>query len=156
MIIYLLRHGDALQNYESDKMRPLSENGIKDVKKIGSFLESKKFNIQKIFSSPLFRAYQTAELIGKIIGFQDEIEELDILLPEANLDDLLNFLLKNDYVSVLLVSHQPLIGNIISKLISSRTVQVEVKKSSLACIEIKQPINTGDGVLKFLINSELI
>ncbi len=69
MDLYLVRHGQTIdaqnnryQNFDSE----LSDRGIKDAQTAGGIL--KKYKIQKIISSPLVRAKQTAELINKALN----------------------------------------------------------------------------------------
>ncbi len=156
MKIYLLRHGEAVHNYESDRLRPLSENGKFEIQRIGKFLKSKNVFINKIYSSPLMRAYQSADLVSKVINFGDEIIEVDFLLPEANPDEVLSFFKQVEYESVLLVTHQPLIGSLVSLLIFGRNYPLAIKKSTLICIEATQNFNSKNTILHYIINAEIL
>jgi broad specificity phosphatase PhoE len=69
-LIFLIRHG----NTEFNKKKifrgyfdvPLDDTGIKQAEKTGDFLKDIKFD--SIYSSPLARAYKTAEIIKKYQG----------------------------------------------------------------------------------------
>lgn len=86
-VVYLLRHGD----YENPKNIfhgrlpgfPLSKNGIRQVKLLASVLKSKP--IVAIYTSPLARAKQTAEIIvrfqKKPIQIIEDTRLLDIRTP---------------------------------------------------------------------------
>ncbi|RCK74481.1 MAG: Phosphohistidine phosphatase SixA [Ignavibacteriae bacterium] len=156
MKIYLLRHGEAVERYESDRTRPLSDNGIKEIRKIGEFLKKGNVLIDKIYSSPLFRAYQSAMIIGKEINFNDDIVELDLLLPESKPDEVLSYLSQIDYSSVLLVTHQPLIGSLVSILIFGRNYTLRINKSTLVCIEVNKNFDPKNATLQFLVNPEIL
>jgi len=67
-LIIFLRHGQAQNNLERVLAGrtpgvPLTENGIEQAKKSAEFIE--KMNVSKIYSSPIDRAIQTAEIVGK-------------------------------------------------------------------------------------------
>lgn len=66
MELYLIRHGETIWN-EAGKIQghadiSLNENGRQMARLTGKALENVHFD--KIFSSPLVRAYETAQLIG--------------------------------------------------------------------------------------------
>lgn len=70
--IYFVRHGE----YENpDKIVawrlpgfPLSDQGRKDIEKLGKYFIDK--NIEVIYSSPILRTKQSADILGKILGLK--------------------------------------------------------------------------------------
>ncbi|MCL2480449.1 MAG: histidine phosphatase family protein [Spirochaetaceae bacterium] len=77
--LYLVRHGETVWNVE-DKMQgvkdsPLTEKGIDHARKLGKTLKNLSMEINKIYSSDLGRAFDTAKLIGESL-------ELDIYKDE--------------------------------------------------------------------------
>lgn len=70
MRIYLIRHGETEWNKEEifrgRRDIPLNENGKKQAEETGNYLKERK--IETIFTSPLTRSKQTAEIIGEQIG----------------------------------------------------------------------------------------
>lgn len=155
MNLYIVRHGDSLTNYP-DKMRPLSDEGKKDIEKIGKLLRDNKISMEKIFTSPFLRAFQSAEIISKYLSSQIDIIETDNLLPEADPKELISFLNANYSRSILIVSHQPLIGRLVASLIGCKNLQLEIKKGALLNIESANPVVEGGCVLKFLVYPEII
>jgi broad specificity phosphatase PhoE len=78
MKIYFVRHGESIGNKEGLHQKgdmPLSETGREQAKRIAERL--KKFKIDLIFTSPIERTRQTAEIISKSLGIP--IEEWDTL-----------------------------------------------------------------------------
>jgi probable phosphoglycerate mutase len=83
--IIFLRHGQAQNNVErvlagrTDGV-PLTENGVKQAQKAAEFIE--KMNVSKIYTSPIDRARQTAEIVSNhnsLEYVQDErLIELDM------------------------------------------------------------------------------
>jgi len=86
--IYLVRHGENYANITKEFSYKLvdydlTEKGIKQAQQTAKYFESQ--NIDEIYSSPLKRAIQTAELISKQIEkYNEVIEEF----RELNVGDL--------------------------------------------------------------------
>ncbi|MGB8647762.1 MAG: histidine phosphatase family protein, partial [Anaerolineae bacterium] len=69
MKVYFLRHGQAnWPHWEgTDDERPLTKKGKKEVRQVAAFLQAAGIKLNVILSSPLPRAYQTAEIVaGKL------------------------------------------------------------------------------------------
>lgn len=74
----MIRHGESTGNVEKiishDKDAfPLTEKGVKQAQIVGE--ELKGIEIEKIYSSPILRARQTAEIISKVVGCKVVVEE---------------------------------------------------------------------------------
>ncbi len=67
MLLYIIRHGDP--NYETDS---LTERGRMQAEAVGKRLYDAK--IDRIFSSPMGRAIQTAEPACRLLGLEKNIE----------------------------------------------------------------------------------
>jgi phosphohistidine phosphatase len=157
MILFLLRHGDASQEAFSDRQRPLSEEGKISILRVAKYLTDENIRVTKIITSPLLRAWQTALIIGDNFKISEGIQESEYLLPESNPADIISELKSfRDDEKVLLVSHQSFLGILISQLICKGFANIEVRKASLACVETEQPVSSGKGVLRFLLNLENI
>ena len=74
-VIYILQHGETEWNvadiYQGFKSSPFTERGRAQIRKAAQYFTDK--NIEKLFSSPLERAVQTAEVVAKTIGLEIEI-----------------------------------------------------------------------------------
>ena len=57
--VYFVRHAKPDFRVEDDKMRPLTEQGVKDCKKVTEFLLGRDIN--KIYSSPYKRSFDTVK-----------------------------------------------------------------------------------------------
>ena len=70
MKLYLLRHGNADWPHwtQPDDERPLTEEGKRELKKIGEALRVRRVAPGLILASPLPRAAETAEIVGKELG----------------------------------------------------------------------------------------
>jgi len=77
---YLLRHGEAKSNVENivscwpEKFHnPLTKKGVAKIERVAKELKNK--NIDLIFSSPLLRTKQTAEIVAKTFGLKVKFDK---------------------------------------------------------------------------------
>ena len=112
MKLWVLRHGEAESHAASDAQRNLTEHGRQEVLHSAAHLIGQP--ISAIIASPYVRAQQTAQLVREALGFVPEIRTVPWLTPDGNPLQVLEKLDTDD--NVLLVSHQPLVGNLISFL----------------------------------------
>jgi broad specificity phosphatase PhoE len=77
--IYLVRHGQDEDNangiLNGRRDLPLTDKGLKQAHEAAQKIKELGIQFDKIYSSPLQRAYQTARIIAETLGF----EELEIL-----------------------------------------------------------------------------
>jgi phosphohistidine phosphatase len=110
--LWILRHGEAQAHARTDAERELTEHGRAEVLRSAAHLIGQP--ISAIIASPYVRAQQTAQLVREALGFVPEIRTVSWLTPDGNPLQVLEKLDTDD--NVLLVSHQPLVGNLISFL----------------------------------------
>jgi len=93
-----------------------------------------------ILSSPLVRAWQTAEIVAKAYGMKNsfKLRETAALAPDSKFDSLLAELEERaDEKHVLLVGHHPHLGDLIAYFIARGFARnIPLKKGGLACLEI--------------------
>ncbi|NLJ41532.1 MAG: histidine phosphatase family protein [Clostridiales bacterium] len=68
MNIYLIRHGDKMHDHKNHGLLELTEKGVIQADLLGQRLT--KYNIQRIYSSPMKRAIQTAEIMNRHLGLE--------------------------------------------------------------------------------------
>ena len=71
--IYFVRHAKPDFSVKEDLIRPLTEDGINDSKKVKDFLKDK--NISKIYSSPYKRAIYTVKQLSDFLHLDIELVE---------------------------------------------------------------------------------
>ncbi|MGP6428165.1 phosphohistidine phosphatase SixA [Pseudomonas pharyngis] len=113
MKLWVLRHGEA-EPYGSrpDSERELTAHGRKEVLSSAARLMGQP--LTAIYASPYLRAQQTAQLVREALGFEPEIRTVEWLTPEVDPDRVAEQLVSVS--NVLLVSHNPLVGNLLSYL----------------------------------------
>tara|TARA_R110001592_G_scaffold319321_1_gene596869 strand:- start:22307 stop:22771 length:465 start_codon:yes stop_codon:yes gene_type:complete len=116
MKVYIMRHAQASFNAPSDRERPISESGIKQTKDLLVTNHDQISDINLIWSSDLLRAKQTAGLVSDSLKI--EAVEKPFLTPDGDIRQVLAELEKLGSVDCLLiVSHQPLVGELVSSLV---------------------------------------
>ncbi|MBY8959471.1 MULTISPECIES: phosphohistidine phosphatase SixA [Pseudomonas] len=113
MKLWVLRHGEAVP-YGScpDSERALTEHGRKEALSSAAQLIGQP--LTAIYASPYLRAQQTAQIVREALGFEPEIRTVGWLTPESDPDKVADQLVSVS--DVLLVSHNPLVGNLLSYL----------------------------------------
>jgi phosphohistidine phosphatase len=138
MHIFLLRHGQAEPQKTTDDARELTEKGEADVYKAVLLSLNELKGLQQIWVSPLVRAQQTANIVARILGEQGInplLRTTELLVPEASPAALLSSLNVENKPSILLVSHQPLLGKTIDLLGDVPGAYNPMFTSSLAYVE---------------------
>lgn len=135
--LFILRHGIAAEpgtRGYSDSERPLTQEGISEMKLIARGMKRLGLEFELVLSSPYVRARQTAEIAAGEFGLKNEIKFSDALRSEADPCVLLEEL-KQKYPekdSVLLVGHQPFLTYLISLLTAgNKESSLELKKGGL-------------------------
>ena len=113
MKLWVLRHGEA-EPYGSrpDSERELTEHGRQEALKSAARLIGQP--LTAIYASPYLRAQQTAQIVREALGFEPEIRTVEWLTPDTEPDKVAEQMVAVS--DVLLVSHNPLVGNLLSYL----------------------------------------
>jgi phosphohistidine phosphatase len=84
--LYLIRHGLAVERTEftgTDAERPLTSKGDQKTRKVAQRLKQLGLKLDRLFTSPLVRARQTAEiLVG--VGLAHHLEVANFLAPAGS------------------------------------------------------------------------
>lgn len=148
MELFILRHGQAEAWIHDDESRALTGKGRADVAQIVSASLEGLAGITQLWVSPLVRAQQTAEIAGKLLG-DIEPYTTELLIPDADLQNLFSQLQMSECESLLLVSHEPLVSKILDILCGTDPGFHQMNTSSLACLDI-DIIAAGMGKLRWL------
>lgn len=137
MKLWILRHGEAQAQASTDAERNLTEHGRAGVLRSAAHLIGQP--LSAIIASPYVRAQQTAHLVREALGFVPDIRTVPWLTPEGSPEKVLEKLDTDD--NVLLVSHQPLVGSLISFLQHGHQRQAQpMYTASLAELEGDFPL----------------
>jgi phosphohistidine phosphatase len=123
---------------------------------VGALLQRTNIAIDAALSSPLKRAQDTASIVLSNTN-KRQLTFSDLLINGSDPRQLFDQLDELRLSSVLLVGHEPYLSETISLLIGgNRSVEIEMRKCSLALVDVSIPIHQGTGLLKLLIPVESI
>ena len=151
MQILIIRHGQAVEEAVGlgDAGRWLTAKGRKVTRKVGRWLgKSEKRRPAVIWTSPLVRALQTAELIAAGVGYEGELKACAELSPGRDPGDLIKLLSSAEIDGALaLVGHEPSLSLLANALLGDVGFS-GFKKSAVMGLSWAD----GKGELRFLLD----
>ncbi len=158
MKLLLIRHAPAADraNYApkgiDDSLRPLTDSGREKMARAAAGLKRTVPTIDTVASSPLVRAFETAEIVASAYG-DLPIEEVPSLSPDCRPDDVLTWLrrLPDDGI-VAAVGHEPALGHLASFLLSGAASSfVGFKKGGACLLDVDHEPSAGGAVLEWAL-----
>lgn len=150
MKLWVLRHGQAEPEAATDAKRPLTEVGRQEVLGMAQRLQQAPLDV--ILASPYVRAQQTAELVREQLKLRHGIVTVDWATPEDDPLAVLGHIAERAEGNILLVSHQPLVGQLLSLAVEGhRQGHYPMPTAGLACLDMAMPV-AGTAVLQELSN----
>lgn len=134
MKLFFLRHGDAVQRAASDAERALSPRGESDVLQVVESRAEELAGLELIVTSPYRRAMQSAEIASRCLGYDGDLLVTEHLEPGGELQALIRFTVALNVESLLLVTHQPLMGKIL-RLLSGDNIWLSAGTANLVALE---------------------
>ncbi len=136
MLIFLLRHGRAEANAESDKARKLTQDGMLRNESVIQQFKLRSPTVDRMLTSPYLRAQQTAAAVNALFP-NLEGEECSALVPDIDVQELLDFVEKTKVQNLLLIGHNPLLSNLLSILVDGTSeTNRELGTSTLVCVKM--------------------
>ncbi|MBU3070309.1 phosphohistidine phosphatase SixA [Aestuariicella sp. G3-2] len=133
MQAFILRHGEAQLFADSDPERALTSVGYQQTLDILSESQADLASVTRIVASPYVRAQQTASLASKLLSLP--VETSDLLVPEGRPSEISQMLDSMSQEVPLLVSHQPLVGDLVNWLCGLSPGRHVMGTSALAYVE---------------------
>lgn len=133
MPIYLVQHGKSLSK-EEDSEQGLSEQGVKDTKRIAEVAAHYKIKVDKIVHSTKKRARQTAEIFNSVLLPSQGIQEVPGIKP---MDDAARFAETiDDNKNLMIISHLPFLSTLVSLLILGKAAPAvfTFQNSGIVCL----------------------
>lgn len=125
MELILWRHAEAVDGLP-DMERALTDKGVKQAERMASFLRSRIPQDTRILVSPAKRAQQTAHALTRHFTTEPAIA------PNCSVNSLLNAANWPDAEDcVLIVGHQPVLGEAAALLLCDSHVSFSVKKGAI-------------------------
>jgi phosphohistidine phosphatase len=162
MNLYIVRHAIAAERgtpgYEDDSQRPLTDTGIKKMKKITRGLEKLGVKPDVILTSPYVRARDTAKILADRFDMIDRIYFSENLIPPGNFEALVfEIHEKYDLANVALVGHEPMLSSLISWLTSGAAdARIRLKKGGVAYLSSDSLYQDGRATLEWLLTPAIL
>lgn len=138
MRMWLLRHGQAEAQAATDAQRRLTDVGRQEALVMARRLAHEPLDV--ILASPYARAQQTAEVVREQLGLRRGIVTVDWATPDDDPLAVLDHLAERCEANVLLVSHQPLVGQLLSLAVDGhRQTHYPMPTAGLACLDMALP-----------------
>lgn len=158
MELYLLRHGLAVERgtpgFEDDTARPLTDQGRKQLRSAAAAMKKMGLRFDRILSSPLRRAQQTAEIVARELKLKKRLAYTEALAPGSHPRKLVAELARPKSPSnrVLLVGHEPDLSRLLSLWVTGGTqLRMDLKKGGLAKMEAEKPASGQCATLIWLL-----
>jgi phosphohistidine phosphatase len=159
MDLYVIRHAEAQPlgkgGIEDDADRPLTEAGHAQCGKVAKALERQGVHLERLVTSPLLRARQTADdLLQGLASPKPGLHICDQLAPGGKRRKLTRFLRGLGAQSIAVVGHMPDLAIYAAWLIGSRKAQIDLAKAGVACIHFEDEVGKGDGALVWMVTPQ--
>ncbi len=157
MDLLIVRHAIAVERgdpgFDRDEDRPLTPDGMHKFRLAARGLNEFAPKPERIVSSPLVRARQTAEILRDAVAPQTKIEFCDDLVPGGDFGRLLSFVTGLGAKRVALVGHEPHLSGFTSYLLvgDKARATLEYKKGGAALVSFPKGPAAGRGTLEWLI-----
>jgi phosphohistidine phosphatase len=153
MILYLLRHGEAERPFPGleDAVRALTPEGVARLERQAAALARSGLRVDRVLTSPLVRARQTAALVASALG--TPVAEEGLLRPRCTLEEVTEMVARAGAGEHLLcVGHEPDLSEHVLGLTGSIVV---MRPGMLAVIEVIRARPRG-GVLLGLYDPDVL
>ncbi len=154
MKLCILRHGIAEDAAfgQSDESRRLTDEGRKKTRRVMARARQAGLRPDVMLTSPYPRAAATAEIAKEELKLAEEPVETVRLVPYANVFELWDEIRSYPYANeIMVVGHNPLLGDLAAWTIGARGGAVVMKKSALAVIDIPYLSPPPRGTLIWLL-----
>lgn len=142
MDLILWRHADA-ENGAADMARELTDTGRKQAARVADWLNPRLPPDIRIVASPAVRALQTAQALGRAC------EVVAALAPGARAEVVLDAAGWPDAAHpVLVVGHQPTLGQVASALLCRQHDELVIRKAGVWWFQSHGPAHAPHAVLR--------
>lgn len=162
MDVYLLRHADAEDAAQApggrDAARRLTREGRDKMKSAVRGMKRMGLAFDAIYTSPLERARQTAEIVAESLALKTDVRVHEALLPNASYEEFESLVRAASPVRALLaVGHLPSLPEFFSELIGSGgEASVDFKKGALCRLYVLENSRIIRAELKWFLPNRVL
>jgi phosphohistidine phosphatase len=159
MKVYLVRHAIAEPRgpvWPDDRERPLTARGTARMREIAQRLADRGVQVDRVWSSPLVRARQTADVLAPLWTTAGLIEIVPELGPGHAPATVGGAVARRTIDGpVALVGHEPGLGLLTAWMIGAQS-PMAFKKGGVARVDFPDGIAAGAGLLVWLVTPKLV
>lgn len=135
MRLYVIQHGKPVSK-EIDPDRPLSDQGVNDVRRMAEFLKKRGIYVEEVLHSGKTRARQTAETMTNGINPDAALSEKGGLAPLDDPGSIADYV-KDRERDLMIVGHLPHLSKLVSLLVSAHesVPVVTFQQGGVVCLE---------------------
>jgi phosphohistidine phosphatase len=140
--LYVLRHGIAAPRGTPeipDDERPLTPKGRKRMRQNARGLRRLGIDLDRIISSPLPRAWESAEIVADALGLSDRLEASDMLRADRDAASIRDWILTRTEDRLMIVGHNPALSELLGLLVTGTAdfLLCELKKGGVAALSTR-------------------
>jgi|SRR5579863_88058 len=160
MELFIVRHAIAHERdparWADDRARPLTAPGIKRARRAAAGLRELIAAPERVFTSPLTRARQTAQLLREVAGWP-QARVCPLLAPGGSPAAVLELLSRERIARAAVVGHQPDLGKLLALCLPDATdAAFELRKMGVALVSFAAAPRAGRGMLQWLAAPRLL
>ena len=153
MNLFLIRHGESENSAPSDFERALTPRGIAILQESILQVAQTANAPDLLFSSPLKRAVQTAELFQRV--WHVDLQTVDWLQPQASVSQILEELGQLQISSIALVGHLPSIGQALSALVLGLPPKdIALNPGTVVCLDAES-LKPGASKINWILDPDI-
>jgi phosphohistidine phosphatase len=138
MYLYLLRHGEADTSHPDKNLHTLTANGREQIQEFAQRIDPAIFaNLSAIEHSTIRRARESAELLRETAALAQPLKQISGFTPDDNPASIADQFAHSNQ-SRFIISHNPLIGKLVSLLLSGTPERVEFDIPPSTCIALER------------------
>lgn len=153
MDLILWRHAEAheLAEGQTDLERALTPRGEKQAARMAAWLDRQLPEGVRILCSPARRTVQTVQPLGRKYKLRSE------LAPEGHVDDLLSVVgWPESRAPILVVGHQPTLGQALSRLLGLQAPELSVRKGAVWWVRSREREGVAQTIVVTVQTPELL
>jgi phosphohistidine phosphatase len=156
-----VRHAIAFDRdrnrWRDDADRPLSPAGMRRARKAAAGLKKWSARPDRLLTSPLVRARQTAQILTDVAGWP-QAEATPELSPGEPALALLALLGKSRSKLTAVVGHQPDLSHLLGACLlgGGGALPIEMKKNAVACVSFAGRAQAGHAALSWLATPKML
>lgn len=141
--LWLMRHGLAVDQFDSDFSRELSEHGAEQVRDVCQQILKAKDLPTEVLSSPFERTQATAEIAKQVLDIPSAIQTEEMLVHFADHQVVGEYLKVTEFEKLLVVTHMPIIARL------AHYLDADCAVSSFSTAQVARFDKTDKGTFEF-------